>query len=122
VSSYTGYLIETLATLLGVCVVAFLVLWGARRLGVGRPTGPMELRGHLPLDGRRSIYLVQVGAQLFVIGVGEGGFTKLGEIASSELPAPVASRGRASFVETLTRTLVREPTEAAPPRARSEGE
>lgn len=121
-SSYTGYLIETLATLLGVCAVAFFVLWGARRMGVGRPTGPIELRGHLPLDGRRSIYLVQVGAQLFVIGVGEGGFTKLGELPATELPAPVAGRGPASFTEALARALVRQPSQGAPPQAPSEGE
>ena len=63
------------------CALALVVLWGARRLGVGRPSGPIELCGHLPLDARRSIYLVRVGAQVFIVGVGEGGFTKLGELA-----------------------------------------
>ncbi len=109
--SYTGYLIETLATLLAVCAMAFLVLWGARRLGVGRPSGPIELRGHLPLDGRRSIYLVKVGAQLFVVGVGEGGFTKLGEIPASELPNTATKS--ATFTEALARALSRAPGHGA---------
>ena len=60
VSAYTGYLVETLFTLACVCALAFVVLWGARRLGIGRSSGPIELRGHLPLDARRAIYLVQV--------------------------------------------------------------
>jgi flagellar biogenesis protein FliO len=86
-SSYGGYLFETFLTLILVCGVAFGVLYGARRLGFGRATGPIRLVGQLPLDGRRFIYLVRVGDLVFVVGVGEGGFTKLGEMKSSELPA-----------------------------------
>ena len=103
---YTGYLIETLVTLLAVCALAVLVLWGARRMGVGRSRGPIELHGYLPLDGRRAIYLVKVGTQVFIIGVGERGFTKLGEVSASELPAPSAEGG-SSFASTLARVLAK---------------
>jgi flagellar protein FliO/FliZ len=106
VSSYGGYLIETFVTLLAVCALAFVVLWGARRLGIGRPSGPIELRGHLPLDARRSIYLVKVGDQVFVVGVGEGGFTKLGEIPAASLPAGDPTRS-AAFADVLSRALGR---------------
>jgi flagellar protein FliO/FliZ len=111
-SSYAGYLVETFVTLIAVCGLAFVVLWGARRLGLGRPSGPIELRGHLPLDARRSIYLVKVGDQVFVVGVGEGGFTKLGELPAADLPAAEASRG-APFADVLARALGR-PGKAAP--------
>jgi flagellar biogenesis protein FliO len=104
--SYTGYVIETLATLVGVCALAVAVLWGGRRMGMGRPTGPIELKGHLPLDGRRAIYLVKVGAQVFIIGIGEGGFTKLGELPASELPSPSPTQ-RAPFAQVLARALLR---------------
>jgi flagellar biogenesis protein FliO len=106
VSSYAGYLVETFVTLVAVCGLAFVVLWSARRLGIGRSSGPIELRGHLPLDARRAIYLVKVGAQVFVVGVGEGGFTKLGEIPASDLPAAEAARG-APFADILARALGR---------------
>ena len=99
-----AYLIETTVTLAAVCLLALVVLWGARRLGIGRPTGPIELCGHLPLDARRSIYLVRVGAQVFIVGVGEGGFTKLGELAASEVPEATAT-GAPSFTEVLGRVL-----------------
>jgi flagellar biosynthetic protein FliO len=99
-----GYLVETFVTLLGVCALAVAVLWGARRLGVGRPSGPIELCGHLPLDARRAIYLVKVGEQVFIVGVSEGGFTKLGEIAAAEMPAIALARS-ASFGEVLARAL-----------------
>ena len=104
--SYSFYLIETLVTLFGVSTLAILVLWGARRLGVGRSSGPIELHGHLPLEARRSIYLVRVGAQVFIVGVGEGGFTKLGELPASELPAASPTRG-ASFADVLARALAK---------------
>jgi flagellar biogenesis protein FliO len=99
-----AYLIETFVTLVGVCALALAVLWGARRLGVGRPTGPIELCGHLPLDARRAIYLVRVGAQVFIVGVGEGGFTKLGELAASDLPAGAPARA-VMFGDVLARAL-----------------
>ena len=95
---------ETFVTLVAVCALAFVVLWGARRMGLGRASGPIELRGHLPLDGRRVIYLVKVGSRVYVVGVGEGGFTKLGEIPESELPASAASGGT-SFAEVLARVM-----------------
>jgi flagellar biogenesis protein FliO len=106
VGSYTGYLVETFVTLVAVCALAFAVLWGARRVGIGRPSGPIELRGTLPLDGRRVVYLIQVGEQVFVVGAGEGGFTKLGEIPASSLPAAEAPRGVA-FQDVLARIMGR---------------
>lgn len=106
-SSYGGYVVETLVTLLGVCALAVVVLWSARRVGIGRPSGPIELLGHLPLEARRGIYLVKVGAQVFVVGVGEGGFTKLGEIPADGLPAAPPPTS-AAFADVLSRILKRK--------------
>jgi flagellar protein FliO/FliZ len=107
VSPYSGYVIETFVTLLAVCALAVLVLWGARRVGIGRPRGPIELLGHLPLDARRGIYLVKVAGQVFVVGVGEGGFTKLGEIPLDALP-PVEQPSGTAFGDVLSRVLKRK--------------
>lgn len=103
-SPYAGYLVETFLTLLAVCALAFVVLYGARRLGIGRANGPIQLCGQLPLDARRSIYLVKVGAQVLVVGVGEGGFTKLGEMAAADLPADM-SPNRPTFAAALARAF-----------------
>jgi flagellar biogenesis protein FliO len=103
-SPYASYLVETFVTLVAVCALAFVLLYGARRLGVGRAQGPIELAGQLPLDGRRFIYLVRIGGQVFVVGAGEGGMTKLGEISAADLPAP-AARAPSSFVSVLSRVL-----------------
>jgi flagellar biogenesis protein FliO len=117
VSSYSSYIIETFATLVVVCGLAFVVLYGARRLGIGRASGPIALVGQLPLDARRFIYLVRVGAQVFVVGVGEGGFTKLGELPASDLPAAIPADA-ASFSTILARVLRRPP--AAEDKSESE--
>lgn len=103
-SSYTAYLLETFITLLVVCALAVVVLWAARRAGITRGYGPLELYGHLPLDARRAIYLVKVGEHVLVVGVGEGGFTKLGEMPSAELPSP-ANVPPPAFRDVLARVL-----------------
>lgn len=104
-SPTAGYLVETFVTLVVVCGLAFVVLYGARRLGIGRPRGPISLVGQLPLEGRRAIYLVRVQEQIIVVGVGEGGFTKLAEMPAAGFPeAPETP----AFSEVLARVLKKE--------------
>jgi flagellar protein FliO/FliZ len=105
-SPYASYMIETFVTLAVVCGLAFVVLYGARKLGVGRAQGAIKLVGRLPLDARRSVYLIAVGEQVFVVGVGEAGFTKLGEMAAKDLPPPEAEPD--AFARVLARVLKRE--------------
>ncbi len=104
--SYAGYLVETFVTLLAVCGLAFVVLYGARRLGIGRPRGPIQLVGQLPLDARRAIYLVQVGGQVLVVGASEAGITKLGEVDAKDLPAGARDmQSVAPFADVLAKVL-----------------
>jgi flagellar protein FliO/FliZ len=104
VGSYAGYIVQTIVTLLAVCALAFVVLYGARRLGIGRPRGPIELVGLLPLDARRSIYLIKVGQQVIVVGASEAGFTKLGELPADDVPAEAKAES-AGFSDVLARVL-----------------
>ena len=107
-TSYAAPLVETLVTLLAVCALSFLVLYGARKIGIGRARGPVELAGHLPLDARRAIYLVKVGTSVLVVGASEGGFTKLGEVSANDLPPEdEGQRGPPthSFARVLARTF-----------------
>jgi flagellar biogenesis protein FliO len=104
VSPYAGYLVETFVTLAIVCGLAVLLLWGAKRAGFGRGSGPVELCGHVQLEARRAIYLVRVVDTVYVVGAGEGGFVKLGEVPASSLPTATATEAR-PFAEVLSRLL-----------------
>lgn len=83
-SPLASYVLQTLVTLVGVSALAVLVLYGARRAGLGRASGPLEVLGKLPLDGRRAVYLVRVVDATYVLGASEGGLVKLGELAARE--------------------------------------
>jgi flagellar protein FliO/FliZ len=85
-SPLTTYVVETLVTLLAVVVLAVVVLAGGRRLGLGRPMGPVDLVGKLPLDARRAVYLVRIGKTVYVVGASEAGLTRLGELDAESLP------------------------------------
>jgi flagellar protein FliO/FliZ len=120
VSPLAKYLIETLITLFAVIALAVLVLYGARRLGVGRPLGPLSLVGRLPLDGRRAIYLVRVGATVYVVGASEAGLSKLGEVDGDKLDLSETAAAPSAFAEVLARAVhrARNPESAATtPRA-----
>jgi len=88
-TSYGSYVLETLLTLLAVSTLAFVLLYGARRVGLGRATGGLDLVGRLPIDSRRSVVLVRVAQTVFVVGVSEAGLTKLGELPLADLPPQV---------------------------------
>ncbi|WP_394826139.1 flagellar biosynthetic protein FliO [Pendulispora albinea] len=110
-SAYASYIVETFVTLVAVCTIAFVVLYGAKRLGMGKTSGAIQLIGQLPLDARRCIYLVKVGGQVLVVGVGEGGFTKLAELPESAFPPEAVAAGGGSpgraFSDVLARALGR---------------
>ncbi len=118
-SPYGSYLLETLLVLMGVGALAFVLLYGARKMGAGRASGGLELLGRLPLDARRSIVLVRVGERVFVIGMGDGAMTKLGELAREDVPANVVAIPSRAFSDVLARVLGRDG--APKPVARGEG-
>lgn len=116
-SSLGVYLIETFVTLLAVVALAVLVLYGARKWGVGRPAGPLELVGRLPIDARRAVYLVRVGKLVYVLGASEAGLSKLGELGAEGLAEQGDENGKAElpFREILARAKVVKAAKAAAP-------
>jgi flagellar biogenesis protein FliO len=107
VSPLTAYVIETVVTLLGVVALAVAVLYAARRMGVGRPSGPLQLVGRLPLDGRRAVYLVKVGSVVYVVGASEAGLFKLGQLSGEGIDFAAAEQPRGPFAEALARVIAR---------------
>ena len=115
-SPVATYIVETLVTLLGVVILAVLLLYGGRRLGVGRPSGPLELVGRLPLDARRAVYLIRVGKLVYVVGASEGGLTRLGELDADAVPTAAAGEPASRFADILGKMAGRDrPPPPAPP-------
>ena len=69
---YGVALLQTLFALAAVSILAWIVLrWTARRgLGLGAKRRVKVLE-RVPLDGRRTLYLVEVGDKVLLIGVGD---------------------------------------------------
>ena len=103
-SPATAYFVQAMVTVLAIVALAVLVLYGGRKFGLGRPSGPLELLGRLPLEARRAVYLVRVGKVVYVVGASEGGLTRLGEMEADALPSTAAT-GSASFAEVLGRLV-----------------
>ena len=82
-----SYVTESVALLLAIAALAVLVSLVARRAGLGRGLGPIELLARLPLEARRSVYVVRVVDRLLIIGASEAGLVKLGELPKGALPA-----------------------------------
>lgn len=115
--------------------LAVALSFAARRAGAGRVLGPVELVARLPLEPRRTVYVVRIADQVLVLGSSDAGLIKLGELPEgaldAERPAPVAgalsSRFAAVVAAMATRTepaagQVPEPAAGPPPpapRARS---
>jgi flagellar protein FliO/FliZ len=102
---YGVALLQTLVSLAAVCILAWVVLrWGAKRglgaLGQGKRIKVIE---KVPLDARRSLYLVEVGGKVLLVGSGESGalslLTELDPTTLPELPEPKPQ----SFADVLKR-------------------
>jgi flagellar biogenesis protein FliO len=75
-----SYVTESIALLFVIAALGAIVLLLARRAGLGRAIGPVELLARLPLEARRSVYVVRVVDRVFVLGASEAGLVKLGEL------------------------------------------
>lgn len=112
-SPLTTYLVETFVTLLAVIAVAIAVLAGAKRLGVGRPLGPMRLLGRMPLDARRVVYLVRVADKVLILGASEAGLTKLGQLDREAIEDVEPTSDKPAFADLLARLRGKPSPESA---------
>lgn len=119
-----SYVAESVVILLVVALLAVLVSVAARRAGLGRALGPIELLARLPLEPRRSVYVVRVVDRLLIIGSSEAGLVKLGELPKGALPASTTGSDRsfADLLDGVWRSPSRgqagagEPQDEQPPR------
>ncbi|HWO11843.1 MAG TPA: flagellar biosynthetic protein FliO [Polyangiaceae bacterium] len=89
-----SYVIESVGLLVVVAAVAVLVSIVARRAGLGRSLGSIELLARLPLETRRSVYVVRVLDRVLIIGASEAGLVKLGELPAESAVALARPEGQ----------------------------
>jgi hypothetical protein len=99
-SALGDYLIQSVLVLAAIVGLGALVLFGARRTGRGRALGGVEVLARLPLEARRSVYVVRVLDQVLIIGSSEAGLVKLGELPESSA-AELRSAGGGGFAAVL---------------------
>jgi flagellar protein FliO/FliZ len=89
-SGYGLLLLETLAALVVIALVAWVaVRLGRGRLGGGRGARRMRIAERLPLEPRRSLYLVEVDGESLLVGSSDGGVRLVKELERAEVdPAP----------------------------------
>ena len=86
-SGYGMVLLQAVLALVAVCLLAWVVLRWAAKLGVGRvsKSGDIEVLERVALDARRSIFLVRVRDQVLLLGVGDGAAPSfLGELEEKD--------------------------------------
>jgi len=127
----TGFgvqLFQSAMALVGVCVAAWLVLrWIAQRQ-YGANGAPRNLRvlERVALDPRKSVFLVEAGSRVFLLGASDQSVNTLAELSREDLaslPAREASASGMRFSDVLAR--IRRTGEAkrdeAPPAAAKNG-
>src|SRR5436190_23234375 len=93
-SGYGEMLVGSLLVLGLICAAAWaIVRFGGRRLWAGaRGGGVLDVVARVPLEPRRSLYVVEVAGKTLLVGTSEMGLSVLSELDGSQLRADVDER------------------------------
>jgi flagellar protein FliO/FliZ len=102
-SGYGEMLVGSLLVLGLVCVAAWLIVrFGARRMWGPRGSSVLDVVARVPLEPRRSLYVVEVGGKTLLVGTSEMGLTVLSELDGERIKADASARPAArSFAEAI---------------------
>lgn len=91
-ANYGDLLVTSLIVLGAVCIAAFVaVRFFGRFLATGRARGThmLDVVARLPLEPRRSLYVVEVAGKTLLVGTSEMGLSVLSELDAAEVKARV---------------------------------
>lgn len=94
-ASYGDLLVTSLVVLGAVCIAAFLVVrLVGRFLATGRAHGThlLEVVARLPLEPRRSLYVVEVAGKTLLVGTSEMGLSVLSELDGDQVRGRMRQR------------------------------
>lgn len=123
-SGYGWLLLRALLALAAVCLLAYVVLRFLSRRVYGTAAGGQLMRvvARLPLEPRRTLYLVEVAGRYLLVGLGENGApTTLAEIDAATVTASAADAPHPSFLEVLRARLPGGRGNPPPPAATGGG-
>jgi flagellar protein FliO/FliZ len=123
-ASYGDLLITSIVVLAIVCVVAFAtVKLVGRFLATGRTRGAhlLDVIARVPLEPRRSLYVVDVAGKTLLVGTSEMGLSVLTELDPAEVKARAPVHARPTFAELVKNALARKKT-PPPPAAGDDSE
>ena len=101
-AGYGDLLVTSLIVLGVVCVVAFVLVRIAGRLlatGRTRGAGVLDVVARMPLEPRRSLYVVDVAGKTLLVGTSETGLAVLSELDAAAVHARAVPR--ATFVDMV---------------------
>ena len=107
---YGELLVSSLMVLVVVCVVAWVVVrFGGRWVASARGRGSrlLEVVARLPLEPRRSLYVVEVAGKTLLVGTSEMGLSVLSELDGAVIRAELDRRPAGGFAELVRRALER---------------
>jgi len=113
-ASYGDLLITSLLVLGAVCVAAFVaVRVFGRVLGAGRARGThlLDVVARVPLEPRRSLYVVEVAGKTLLVGTSEMGLSVLSELDAGEVKSRV--QAQPSFGELVRSAWLRRKARGA---------
>ncbi len=94
-ASYGDLLVTSLVVLGGVCIAAFVTVRVLGRfLATGRTRGAhlLDIVARMPLEPRRSLYVVDVAGKTLLVGTSEMGLSVLTELDRAEVQARIVER------------------------------
>jgi flagellar biogenesis protein FliO len=103
-ASYGDLLITSLLVLGGVCVAAFVaVRFLGRFLATGSRRGAhlLDVIARVPLEPRRSLYVVDVAGKTLLVGTSEMGLSVLSELDRDAVQARVVDQRPTTFAELV---------------------
>lgn len=115
-ASYGDLLLTSLVVLVAVCVAAFIIVRVAGRwLATGRVRGAqlMDVIARVPLEPRRSLYVVDVAGKTLLVGTSEMGLSVLSELDGEAVRARAVPRQ--SFGDLVMTAIAKRKTPAGEP-------
>lgn len=105
-SGYGEMLVGSLLVLGVVCLVAWIVVRvGTRGFWRPRGAGVLDVVARVPLEPRRSLYVVEVAGKTLLVGTSEMGLSVLSELDAERVRSDLARPSPRSFAEALRSVL-----------------